>query len=71
VCADARDQIASSEEDMKHAVKNLKENMHDLLESLFEDYARQLRADYQSKRLQGGRIRFCIREFARLGYQNW
>jgi hypothetical protein len=39
-----------SEEDMKHAVKNLKENMHDLLESLFEDYARQLRADYQSKR---------------------
>ena len=56
---------------MKHAVKNLKENMHDLLESLFEDYARQLRADYQSKRLQGGRIRFCIREFARLGYQNW
>ena len=58
-----------SEEDMKHAVKNLKENMHDLLESLFEDYARQLRADYPEQTIRKAVVfASAIREFARLGY---
>ena len=58
-----------SEEDMKHAVKNLKENMHDLLESLFENYARQLRADYPEQTIRKAVVfASAIREFARLGY---
>jgi hypothetical protein len=57
------------EEDMKHAVKNLKENMHDLLESLFENYARQLRADYPEQTIRKAVVfASAIREFARLGY---
>ena len=54
---------------MKHAVKNLKENMHDLLESLFENYARQLGADYPEQTIRKAVVfASAIREFARLGY---
>jgi hypothetical protein len=43
---------AVSEKDMKHAVKNLKENMYGLLECLLADYARQLRIDYPKQTIR-------------------
>jgi tRNA A37 N6-isopentenylltransferase MiaA len=55
---------------MRHALKNsIKENMHGLLESIFVDYANQLRANYPERTIRNGAVFASgVLEFARLGY---
>lgn len=54
---------------MRHALKDLKENVHGLLESLFVDYASRLRTDYPELNIRKAAVlTSAIREFARLGY---
>jgi hypothetical protein len=54
---------------MKHVLKDLQANLHGLVESLFKDYARQLRADYPKQTIRNSVvITSAVQEFARLGY---
>jgi hypothetical protein len=54
---------------MRHALKELKENVHGLLESLFVGYANCLRADHPELKIRNATVlTSAIREFARLGY---
>jgi hypothetical protein len=59
----------ASEEDMKHAVRNLKGNMYGLLECLFAGYTRQLRIDYPEQTIRNAVVfASAVEEFARFGY---
>ena len=54
---------------MKHPLKDLKENVHGLLESLFVGYAKDLRTRYPELRIRKAMVlNSAIREFARLRY---
>ena len=55
---------------MKHALKNsIKENMYGLLESIFSDYASQLRSNYPKQKIRNAAVFSSgVPEFARLGY---
>ena len=55
------------ENDMKHAVKNFRENMHGLLECIFVDYANLLRANYPDRTIRNTAVFVSgVPEFARL-----
>jgi hypothetical protein len=56
------------ENDMRHAVKNFRENMHGLLECIFVDYANLLRANYPDRTIRNTAVFVSgVPEFARLG----
>ena len=56
------------ENDMRHAVKKFRENMHGLLECIFVDYANLLRAKYPGRTIRNAAIFVSgVPEFARLG----
>jgi hypothetical protein len=58
------------ENNMKHTLKNsITENMHGLLESIFVDYANQLRAKYPDRIIRNAAVFASgVPEFARLGF---
>jgi hypothetical protein len=55
---------------MRHGRKNaIQENMYGLLESLFEEYTKQLRSKYPERTIRNGAVLASgIPEFARLDY---
>ena len=57
------------ENDMRHAVKNFRENMHSLLECIFVDYANLLRTNYPGRTIRNAAVFVSgVPEFARLGF---
>jgi hypothetical protein len=57
------------ENDMRHAVKNFRENMHGLLECIFVDYANLLQANYPGRTIRNAAVFISgVPEFARLGF---
>lgn len=60
--------IAFMENDMRHAVKNFRENTHGLLECIFVDYANLLRANYPGRTIRNAAVFISgVPKFARLG----
>ncbi len=54
---------------MKHALKDITENMHGLLESIFATYAMILRDKYPDRTIRKAAVfASAIREFERLGF---
>ena len=54
---------------MKHALRNMTENMHGLLESMFTHYASTLRTEYPSRAVRKATVfASAIPEFERLGF---
>jgi hypothetical protein len=57
------------ENQMKHALQNITENMHGLLESMFAQYARVLRTEYPGRSIRKATVfASAIQEFQRLGF---
>jgi hypothetical protein len=54
---------------MKHALSNMTENMHGLLESMFAQYARELREKYPNRTIRKEAVfASAIQEFERRGF---
>jgi hypothetical protein len=66
---DQRRQKRHVEIEMKHALGNLTDNMHGLLESMFANYAGILRAKYPDRTIRKEAVlASAIAEFERLGF---